>query len=92
MSVDPLEGDPDQPLSLHRYLYAHAQPLNNTDPTGLITLSDMGLAKEPSPRASLGLSGGRGSQRAGAAWPLLRCADAQYAVATSLRRTLSLDY
>jgi RHS repeat-associated protein len=34
VSMDPFEGDPQQPLSLHKYLYAHGDPINNTDPSG----------------------------------------------------------
>ena len=33
-TTDPLEGDLDAPLSLHRYLYAQADPVDNVDPTG----------------------------------------------------------
>jgi len=33
-SMDSFEGINDDPLSLHKYLYVHADPVNNTDPTG----------------------------------------------------------
>jgi RHS repeat-associated protein len=36
--VDPFEGVPADPLSLHRYLYAAANPVGNSDPTGKQTL------------------------------------------------------
>lgn len=35
ISSDPLDGVPNDPASLHRYLYAHADPVNRVDPTGL---------------------------------------------------------
>ncbi|MEM8755823.1 MAG: RHS repeat-associated core domain-containing protein, partial [Pseudomonadota bacterium] len=35
LSHDPLEGDPTNPPSLHRYLYAFQNPTVYTDPTGL---------------------------------------------------------
>jgi RHS repeat-associated protein len=34
VSVDPYAGDPQAPVSLHRYLYAGASPLSFNDPTG----------------------------------------------------------
>jgi RHS repeat-associated protein len=37
--LDPLAGDPRNPLGLHRYLYASGDPVNGTDPTGLQTLT-----------------------------------------------------
>jgi RHS repeat-associated protein len=33
-SMDSYEGDPDAPLSLHKYLYASASPVNRLDPSG----------------------------------------------------------
>ena len=33
-TMDSFEGHNDDPLSLHKYLYAHANPVNGTDPTG----------------------------------------------------------
>ncbi|PYM71132.1 MAG: hypothetical protein DME03_20055 [Candidatus Rokuibacteriota bacterium] len=35
LSQDPLQGQPSMPSSLHRYLYAHANPVRFTDPLGL---------------------------------------------------------
>ncbi|MCP3973137.1 MAG: RHS repeat-associated core domain-containing protein, partial [bacterium] len=35
LSVDPFQGTIGSPLSQHRYLYAHANPVSNVDPTGL---------------------------------------------------------
>ena len=34
MSRDPEDGDPDEPASLHKYLYADGEPVNLADPTG----------------------------------------------------------
>jgi hypothetical protein len=34
LGVDAYEGDPQAPVSLHRYLYANASPLNFSDPSG----------------------------------------------------------
>jgi RHS repeat-associated protein len=34
-SFDVFEGDPADPLTLHKYAYAHADPVNGMDPTGL---------------------------------------------------------
>jgi RHS repeat-associated protein len=33
-SMDEWRGDPFAPMSLHKYLYAHAMPTNGTDPSG----------------------------------------------------------
>jgi RHS repeat-associated protein len=35
--MDTFEGDPEAPLSLHRYLYDLADPVNQSDPSGYIT-------------------------------------------------------
>lgn len=34
-SSDPLQGDPNTPMSMNAYLYGHGDPLTFTDPTGL---------------------------------------------------------
>ena len=39
-SADPFPGAPADPQSLHRYLYAEANPLNKVDPTGLFSASE----------------------------------------------------
>jgi RHS repeat-associated protein/uncharacterized repeat protein (TIGR01451 family) len=33
-SIDTFEGDDESPISLHKYLYSHGDPLNNIDPSG----------------------------------------------------------
>jgi RHS repeat-associated protein len=33
-TLDPYIGNPQSPLSLHKYLYAHANPVNGKDPSG----------------------------------------------------------
>jgi RHS repeat-associated protein len=43
MSLDPYQGDIDEPQSLHRYLYANADPVNFIDPTGLSSSSEYGF-------------------------------------------------
>ncbi|NEQ97762.1 MAG: RHS famlily protein, partial [Cyanothece sp. SIO2G6] len=40
ISKDPFSGFLDDPYSLHDYQYAHANPVNFTDPTGYFTLND----------------------------------------------------
>jgi RHS repeat-associated protein len=39
VGVDPYEGDPQAPISLHRYLYANASPINFIDPSGKMSWS-----------------------------------------------------
>ncbi len=34
LTMDTFEGDPESPLSLHRYTYAHNDPVNFSDPSG----------------------------------------------------------
>jgi RHS repeat-associated protein len=38
VTTDPEEGNIFDPVSLHRYLYANADPVNNRDPSGRMTL------------------------------------------------------
>ena len=38
-SLDPFAGNNEDPQSLHKYLYCHANPVNGTDPSGLLFLS-----------------------------------------------------
>ncbi|RRD62170.1 RHS repeat-associated core domain-containing protein, partial [Fretibacterium sp. OH1220_COT-178] len=44
LSLDPHQGNRHDPASLHKYMYAHANPVTNTDPTGLWSLGEMGGA------------------------------------------------
>lgn len=40
--MDPYAGSPQDPQSLHKYLYCHANPVNNSDPTGESAFSMVG--------------------------------------------------
>jgi RHS repeat-associated protein len=45
-SMDPENGDPMSPMSLHRYLYAGSDPVNGKDPTGLqADMAELGIAE-----------------------------------------------
>jgi len=39
--VDPYSGNHSDPQSLHKYLYCHANPINNIDPTGEFTMKGL---------------------------------------------------
>jgi RHS repeat-associated protein len=39
--TDPYPGNHQDPQSLHKYLYCHANPINNVDPTGLLTIPEV---------------------------------------------------
>jgi RHS repeat-associated protein len=41
-TMDPFPGFVDEPTSLHKYLYANADPVNFIDPLGLSTLAEYG--------------------------------------------------
>ena len=41
MSMDPYEGTPNRPMSLNGYAYAEGNPVNNTDPSGMVVCSDL---------------------------------------------------
>jgi RHS repeat-associated protein len=43
LTRDPYEGTTDDPTSLHRYLYAHQNPVTNRDPTGEATLAEQAM-------------------------------------------------
>jgi RHS repeat-associated protein len=34
MTMDPIAGRPDEPMTLHRYMFGHADPVNRIDPCG----------------------------------------------------------
>jgi RHS repeat-associated protein len=40
-SMDPFSGMLEDPYTLHRYLYANMDPINNSDPLGLFTTQEM---------------------------------------------------
>lgn len=40
ITMDSYEGSIDDPVSLHKYLYADANPVSNSDPSGYFTLID----------------------------------------------------
>lgn len=40
-TLDPFGGDSQDPQSLHKYAYAHNDPVNRTDPTGLFSLGEV---------------------------------------------------
>jgi len=42
-SMDPAEGIDFAPITLHKYLYANADPVDNIDPTGTTSISDINL-------------------------------------------------
>ncbi len=44
VGVDPYGGDPQAPVSLHRYLYANANPVNFSDPSGRISIGELVVA------------------------------------------------
>ena len=46
LSADPWHGNPANPISLNRYAYANADPVNLHDPTGLAVLTDTLAAAE----------------------------------------------
>jgi RHS repeat-associated protein len=41
--IDPYSGSYSDPQSLHKYLYCHANPINATDPSGLMEFSLQGM-------------------------------------------------
>tara|TARA_R110002167_G_scaffold352262_1_gene565134 strand:- start:1303 stop:19128 length:17826 start_codon:yes stop_codon:yes gene_type:complete len=42
--LDPFAGNTNDPQSLHKYLYTHADPINGIDPSGLFSAISMGVA------------------------------------------------
>ncbi|MEQ9463559.1 MAG: RHS repeat-associated core domain-containing protein [Haliea sp.] len=44
ISRDPFGGNARDPVSLHRYLYANANPVMYSDPSGEVTLKELGIA------------------------------------------------
>lgn len=56
MSRDPLDGDPDDPSSLHKYLYADGDPVNASDPTGEATLTENLISNQFVKRLVIGVA------------------------------------
>jgi RHS repeat-associated protein len=46
LSRDPLDGDPTDPQSLHKYLYAGGDPVNRIDPSGRGDLAEYLFARK----------------------------------------------
>ncbi len=62
---DPLLGDGGDPLSLHRYLYANADPANFTDPTGMFSVTEQIQTANIAPWAKIALHMVYGAVRGG---------------------------
>ncbi len=43
LTIDPFDGTLYDPMSLHKYLYCNADPVNKTDRSGMFTLMDLNL-------------------------------------------------
>ncbi|MDH4318144.1 MAG: RHS repeat-associated core domain-containing protein, partial [Desulfobulbaceae bacterium] len=56
ITTDSFNGFQNDPQSLHKYLYAHANPVMNSDPSGMVTLKELGTAMKIG--ALLGAVGG----------------------------------
>lgn len=55
-TLDNFEGAPDNPVSLHKFIYASDDPVNNSDPSGHFTVAQVGAAMGMSSAVG-GLSG-----------------------------------
>ena len=68
LSMDSYEGSIDDPVSLHKYLYADANPVSNSDPSGYNTVAELEVTTGiqsvlnqiamPNPKALMDLVGG----------------------------------
>jgi RHS repeat-associated protein len=46
LSMDSFEGVPQDPVTLHKYLYGNGDPVNVVDPSGLFGLMEFGIAND----------------------------------------------
>ncbi len=53
VSEDPFKGDPNGPVSLHRYLYANQSPVKMKDPTGKFGLAEIAVINSVSDALSI---------------------------------------
>jgi RHS repeat-associated protein len=44
LGVDPVGGDPNNPVSRHRYLYGNANPVSYSDPSGKFSIAEVGAS------------------------------------------------
>jgi RHS repeat-associated protein len=66
-TMDSFEGSANDPISLHKYLYTKANPVNNIDPTGRTTLTELNVT------FGIGeILGAQASLTLGTAGPVLR--------------------
>ena len=45
-TMDTYEGNGYDPVSLHKYLYCNAEPINNIDPSGYYTLAELAMTQD----------------------------------------------
>lgn len=72
LTMDSFQGNQLDPLSLQKYLYGHADPVNNTDPSGKMSVTERGTRvhtflgkrwESQDPRFGVGLGGRRWGNR-----------------------------
>jgi hypothetical protein len=56
--MDPFQGKLNEPISRHRYQYGNNDPVNNTDPSGLLTLSEVATTAAIVSTLSFGVQAG----------------------------------
>lgn len=52
MSTDPFDGFLGDPLMLHKYLYVHADPVNNVDPSGMVVAAEYSATNKPAEKSA----------------------------------------